>query len=254
MGRPKHESGKTGRKGHGQSKNRFRFQSFTERISRIKIDVGHRLGRDETVPEGAVTFFYQGLQRWIDLNCTEDFSAFTRQVHKVQTLNQLVHHQNLVINSLKSHLQVRNSMALLPLLDLLVQIARDLQADFYGTLLISPSSRLSCLCWTPESTEPGSPHSNHSFCLAAGSRTSSKFIADIDESTRDVAVIWADRNTSPGKLDVKDTDKARIASGSNRLQNASVLRSMLVIVSGALRLCQRMGRPSFTKDFNGGLT
>ena len=131
MGRPKHESRKTGLKGHGQSKNRFRFQSFTERISRIKIDVGHRLGLVETFSEDAETFFYQGLQRWIDLNCTEDISAFTRQVHKVQTLNQLVHHQNLVIDSLKSHLQVRNSIALLPLLDLLVQIARDLQADFF---------------------------------------------------------------------------------------------------------------------------
>ena len=109
MGRPKHESRKTGRKGHGQSKYRFRFQSFTERISRNKIDVGHRPGV-ETVLEDAETFFYQGLQRWIDLKCTEDFSAFTRQVHKVQTLNQLVHHQNLVIDSLKSNLQVRNSL------------------------------------------------------------------------------------------------------------------------------------------------
>ena len=66
-----------------------------------------------------------------------------------------------------------------------------------------------------------------------------KVIADIDGSTTDVAVIWADRNTSPGKLDVKDTDKARITSGSNRLQNASVgVRSMLVIVR-ARRDCPR---------------
>ncbi|NIG59314.1 small subunit processome component 20-like [Pontoporia blainvillei] len=52
-------------------------------------------------------------------------------IDKCQSFNQLVYHQNEIVQSLKTHLQVKNSYAYQPLLDLVVRLARDLQTDFY---------------------------------------------------------------------------------------------------------------------------
>uniref|UniRef100_A0A673V841 UTP20 small subunit processome component n=1 Tax=Suricata suricatta TaxID=37032 RepID=A0A673V841_SURSU len=52
-------------------------------------------------------------------------------IDKCQSFNQLVYHQNEIVQSLKTHLQIKNSFAYQPLLDLVVQLARDLQTDFY---------------------------------------------------------------------------------------------------------------------------
>ncbi|TNM91410.1 hypothetical protein fugu_019790 [Takifugu bimaculatus] len=43
----------------------------------------------------------------------------------------LVFHQKAIVESLKTHLSVKDSLAYQPLLDLVVQLARDLQTDFY---------------------------------------------------------------------------------------------------------------------------
>ncbi|XP_016402487.1 small subunit processome component 20 homolog, partial [Sinocyclocheilus rhinocerous] len=56
---------------------------------------------------------------------------FQEVLSKSQSFNMLVFHQNAVVESLKTHLSVKNSMAYQPLLDLVVQLARDLQMDFY---------------------------------------------------------------------------------------------------------------------------
>ncbi|KAG2460222.1 UTP20 protein, partial [Polypterus senegalus] len=56
---------------------------------------------------------------------------FKEVVTKCQSFNQLVFHQNAIVESLKTHLQVKRSLAYQPLLDLVVQLARDLQTDFY---------------------------------------------------------------------------------------------------------------------------
>uniref|UniRef100_A0A8C4NBG0 Uncharacterized protein n=1 Tax=Eptatretus burgeri TaxID=7764 RepID=A0A8C4NBG0_EPTBU len=49
----------------------------------------------------------------------------------VHTFPQLVYHQDTIVQSLQNHLLVPNSTALEPLLDLVVQLVRDLQKDFY---------------------------------------------------------------------------------------------------------------------------
>ncbi|XP_067855315.1 small subunit processome component 20 homolog [Heptranchias perlo] len=112
--------------------NTFRFLTFSERLANVNIDIIHRIDRTGSYAEEVETYFYEGLEKWRDLNCTEHFVKFHREVYgKSQSFNQLVYHQNAVVESLKNHLQIKNSLAYQPLLDLVVQLARDLQTDFY---------------------------------------------------------------------------------------------------------------------------
>ena len=111
----------------------MQFQSFSQRIANIRIDVSHRVGRTAESPEVRIstvfgkncvtceewkrsqcccmylrvghehnlwwlqdqeTFFSEALQKWNQLNCTSDFVSFEREVRtKVDTLAQLVHHK-----------------------------------------------------------------------------------------------------------------------------------------------------------------
>ncbi|KAM8974068.1 small subunit processome component 20 homolog isoform 2-T2 [Pelodytes ibericus] len=117
---------------HHKSENTFKFLTFSERLANVNIDIIHRIDRTESFSEEVETYFYEGLQKWRDLNLTQNFVTFSREVcNKCQSFHQLVYHQNAIVQSLKTHLQVKNSLAYQPLLDLVVQLARDLQTDFY---------------------------------------------------------------------------------------------------------------------------
>ncbi|XP_069012709.1 small subunit processome component 20 homolog [Embiotoca jacksoni] len=115
-----------------KSENTYRFLTFAERLSHVNIDVIHRIDRTGSFAEEVETYFSEGLTKWRDLNLTEHFTAFLKEVsNKSQSFNLLVFHQKFIVESLKTHLAVKNSLAYQPLLDLVVQLARDLQADFY---------------------------------------------------------------------------------------------------------------------------
>ncbi|XP_028810161.1 small subunit processome component 20 homolog [Denticeps clupeoides] len=115
-----------------KSENTFRFKTFSERLANVNIDVIHRIDRTGSYSEEVETYFFEGLTKWRDLNLTEHFTTFWKEVsHKSQSFNMLVFHQGAIVESLKAHLSVKHSMAYQPLLDLVVQLARDLQTDFY---------------------------------------------------------------------------------------------------------------------------
>ncbi|XP_043943711.1 small subunit processome component 20 homolog [Protopterus annectens] len=115
-----------------RSANTFRFLTFSERLANVNIDIIHRIDRTGSYSEEVETYFFEGLQKWRELNLTEHFVTFCKEVSsKCQSFNQLVYHQGAIVQSLKTHLQVKNSLAYQPLLDLVVQLARDLQTDFY---------------------------------------------------------------------------------------------------------------------------
>lgn len=117
---------------HHQSENTFKFLTFSERLANVNVDIIHRIDRTESYLEDVETYFYEGLQKWKELNLTENFVTFYREVSsKCQSFHLLVHHQNAIVQSLKTHLEVKDSLAYQPLLELVVQLARDLQADFY---------------------------------------------------------------------------------------------------------------------------
>jgi U3 small nucleolar RNA-associated protein 20 len=117
----------------GKDKNPFKFQGFSERIANIKLDISHRVEKRTSEPEEKETFCNEALNKWRELNCTIQFQDFCKEIHPlVQTLAQLVHHEQDVVAILHKHLlHEDNSLALEPLLDVVVQISRDLQSDFY---------------------------------------------------------------------------------------------------------------------------
>jgi len=107
--------------------NTFRFQSFNERIEQISI----KLGRSVSEPHTADTHFSEALSHWAELNCTQRFVEFHRAVaDKVQSHPQLLYYRDEISGVLQQHLQAQDSLALQPVLDLLVQFTRDLQDDF----------------------------------------------------------------------------------------------------------------------------
>uniref|UniRef100_A0A8C5V384 UTP20 small subunit processome component n=1 Tax=Microcebus murinus TaxID=30608 RepID=A0A8C5V384_MICMU len=115
-----------------KTENTYRFLTFAERLGNVNIDIIHRIDRTASYDEEVETYFFEGLLKWRELNLTEHFGKFYKEViDKCQSFNQLVYHQNEIVRSLKTHLQIKNSFAYQPLLDLVVQLARDLQTDFY---------------------------------------------------------------------------------------------------------------------------
>ncbi|XP_031318808.2 small subunit processome component 20 homolog [Camelus dromedarius] len=115
-----------------KTENTYRFLTFAERLGNVNIDIIHRIDRTASYDEEVETYFFEGLLKWRELNLTEHFGKFYKEViDKCQSFNQLVYHQNEIVQSLKIHLQIKNSYAYQPLLDLVVQLARDLQMDFY---------------------------------------------------------------------------------------------------------------------------
>jgi U3 small nucleolar RNA-associated protein 20 len=117
---------------HHKSENTFRFQTFAERLSGINVDVARRVQKVSATPEDADTFFGEALVKWNELNCTRNFVDFRKEiVGQIQSLNQLIHHQDKIVEVLQRHLAIKDSLASDALLDLVVQLARDLNADFY---------------------------------------------------------------------------------------------------------------------------
>ncbi|XP_034382098.1 small subunit processome component 20 homolog isoform X2 [Cyclopterus lumpus] len=115
-----------------KSENTYRFLTFAERLANVNIDVIHRIDRTGAYAEEVETYFSEGLTKWRDLDLTEHFTTFLKEVsNQSQSFNLLVFHQESIVASLKTHLAVKNSLAYQPLLDLVVQLARDLQTDFY---------------------------------------------------------------------------------------------------------------------------
>ncbi|XP_043964664.1 small subunit processome component 20 homolog [Gambusia affinis] len=123
---------KKSKSSYHKSENTYRFLTFAERLANVNINVIHRIDRTGAYAEEVETYFSEGLTKWRDLNLTEHFTTFLKEVsNKSQSFNMLVFHQKSIVDSLKTHLAVKDSLAYQPLLDLVVQLARDLQTDFY---------------------------------------------------------------------------------------------------------------------------
>ncbi|CAI8031672.1 Small subunit processome component 20 homolog [Geodia barretti] len=145
-------------KAKGRSDKLFRFQSFTERIASIKIDVVHQTRTTSTdAPDESETFFGTALHKWRELNCTSSFVQFHGKVVSCsKSLPQLVHHKDEILTALLDHLQSSDTLAHEPLLDLVVQLARDIQSDFYPHFTsVFPVLVSVCLCHDPQLIQDG---------------------------------------------------------------------------------------------------
>ncbi|RIA94698.1 hypothetical protein C1645_709313 [Glomus cerebriforme] len=116
----------------GDGKNRYKYQTFNERVKNIKIDVS---SRDKSTQENseASSFFQESLESWKEFNLTRDFAIFVSEVSQYcQSLPQLLYHKEKIVEILEKNLRVENSLALEPLLDLVTKLAKDLEIEFYS--------------------------------------------------------------------------------------------------------------------------
>ena len=117
----------------------FRFQSLNERLNNININVVHRIRYHDDLTDLSIksdgiqsSHLHQSLEHWSTLNFSEAFSKLHQQLIPLATsLEQVVYNREQIITYLRQSLQEQNPLIIETLLDLLVQLARDLQGDFY---------------------------------------------------------------------------------------------------------------------------
>ncbi|KAF2653410.1 hypothetical protein K491DRAFT_751402 [Lophiostoma macrostomum CBS 122681] len=121
-------------KGGTPSSRRHHFESFSQRIARLKIEPVRR-GRstilDNAELETAFSYFRTSLNEWKELNTSEAFTTFARQVAPLcESLPQIVHHSERILNLLVGYIEKGDVWSEEPLLSLLAHFAHDLGAQF----------------------------------------------------------------------------------------------------------------------------
>ena len=112
----------------------FRFEPFSKRIAKLKIDPVHRLEKYRPVDEDLgllQSHFRTAFEHWADLNQSETYRQFSRQVRpKCESLPQLLYHSDTVCESLVKAIGKRDENALEPLLNLVEAFAHDMGEKF----------------------------------------------------------------------------------------------------------------------------
>ncbi|KAI9870558.1 MAG: U3 snoRNP protein [Pleopsidium flavum] len=116
------------------STRNHRFESFTQRIAKLKIDPVRRVRRlnleDEDLSATA-SYFKTSLEQWIDLNLSENFADFARSARPLcENLPQLLHYRERVMDLIAEYIGKKDALSLEPLLSLLGHFAHDLGVHF----------------------------------------------------------------------------------------------------------------------------
>lgn len=107
-----------------------RYESFTKRVTRLKIDPVHNVENnkiDNETTSLSHSFFRESLDQWAELNLTQTFTTFSNKVNPLcENLPQLLHHADAIFDLLVQHIEKQDALALEPLLSLLAHLAHDL--------------------------------------------------------------------------------------------------------------------------------
>ncbi|KAI4173304.1 MAG: hypothetical protein LQ343_003015 [Gyalolechia ehrenbergii] len=116
------------------SKRKHRFESFNQRVSKLNIDPIHKTrhpDRNLDEDESTASYFKADLDKWRDLNLSENFSSFVREVSPwCNTLPQVLHYQRDIARILATFIEKGDPHSLEPLLSLLACLAHDLGSKF----------------------------------------------------------------------------------------------------------------------------
>ncbi|XP_059468867.1 small subunit processome component 20 homolog [Neocloeon triangulifer] len=114
-----------------KEENVFRFQSFTERIACLKVDVFHQVQAFDTDAEEGETHLQNAIDKWNVQNGTEAFEKCLRQLPDCRSLAQILLNKEKIVQILFEHINQQDPLALQGLLELLVALARDMRHEFY---------------------------------------------------------------------------------------------------------------------------
>lgn len=110
-----------------------RFEPFSQRIAKLKIDPIHRVRRASFgEDEGETTsYFRSALDHWVEMNLTDNFTQFARRVNPLsESLAQILYHEEKIMGLLVEFIEKRDQLSMEPLLSLMAQFARDLGVRF----------------------------------------------------------------------------------------------------------------------------
>ena len=116
------------------STRNHRFQPFSERVAKLKIDPIRRRRKaedPEELSEDAATYLGKGLEEWRDLNLSQTFTAFAREaVPLCDSLPVVLHNREKIVDLLVAYIEKGDALSLEPLLSLLSHFAHDLDTRF----------------------------------------------------------------------------------------------------------------------------
>ncbi|KAI9725586.1 MAG: U3 snoRNP protein [Chrysothrix sp. TS-e1954] len=115
-----------------QSNQKHRFESFSQRIAKLKIDPIRRTKQAPgAASEATVSYFQAALEQWKDLNMSSTFTSFVSEVDPLcQSLPMIIYHRDQILDLLLCRVEQHDALSLEPLLDLIAQLAHDLGARF----------------------------------------------------------------------------------------------------------------------------
>lgn len=144
-----------------------RFEPFSQRVAKLKIDPIHRVRRASFGEEedGTSSHFRSAFEHWTELNLSDTFVQFARRVGPLsESLAQILYHEERIMGLLTEFIDKRDEHSMEALLSLLAQFARDLGVRFEKyfagavTLVASVAAThpdvevvewsFSCLAWT----------------------------------------------------------------------------------------------------------
>ncbi|KAE8353599.1 armadillo-type protein [Aspergillus coremiiformis] len=112
----------------------YRFEPFSQRVAKLKIDPIHRVRRpsfSEEERDETSSHFRSAFDHWTELNLSDNFVQFARRVNPLcESLVQILYHEDKIMKLLVEFIEKRDHLSMEPLLTLLAQFARDLGARF----------------------------------------------------------------------------------------------------------------------------
>lgn len=109
------------------------YVSFTDRVASIRIDPIRRGEQKRLAPDATETtsLFVNAIERWNELNLSTSYTTFAAECSPfAESLAMLLYNQNKVFDILITAIKNSDEHGMEPLLDILVNFARDLGEDF----------------------------------------------------------------------------------------------------------------------------
>jgi U3 small nucleolar RNA-associated protein 20 len=118
-------------KGGTTSLKKYRFESFHQRIAKINIHPLRRSHDLDVETDDTTSYFSTGLAQWKEMNLSENFTNFVREIAPLcDSLPHIIHHHNDIMTILATYIEQRDALSLEPLLDMLGRFAHDLGVKF----------------------------------------------------------------------------------------------------------------------------
>ncbi|OJD37119.1 heat repeat protein [Diplodia corticola] len=122
------------KKGGTESSRKHHFESFSHRVAKLNIDPIRRTTRradDDDDLSASSSYLKTSFDEWKDLNLSESFHAFSRELDPLcESLPQILHHADRIMDLLVCYIEKRDALSLEPLLSLVSHFAHDLGVRF----------------------------------------------------------------------------------------------------------------------------